>query len=953
MPIPSQTLADELRGVVRGQLVTEPLARGLYATDASLFQIQPAAVVVPADIDDLRSVVQFAFERGVPVVPRGAGTGLAGEALGGGIVLDLSVHFRGIGKIADGTVVVEPGATLAELNAELAEHGRRFAPDPASGAVCTIGGMIATNASGGTAFRHGYTRDHIEDIEFILDNGDRCGADAPFDPERMSSLRSLLTENRELIVSNRPRTRFNRCGYLLHDLVSRESVDLAKLLVGSEGTLGIVTRATLRTIPLAGGIAQFVVGFAAFETALQAGPILRAAEGMAGCDVLDQRLLSLAKVALVPANVGAVLIGTVEAETEREAVERGQRAVDALRDRIDAVVILEPTSNPAERQRIGVFRESAVNGLYAIGRGRRPAAFIEDVAVPAEHLIEFVAKVQELLRAEEINASTLVHLLAAQVHTRPLLDASDPVDRAKMWPLADKVHALALSLDGTISTQHGVGLARTPWIEKQCGPLMPVYRELKRIFDPKTILNPGKILGPDPSRPAWPMADDAGAKIEARNSKAELALPRQPLLIWNGTAPEDEAAKCNGCGDCRPQTGPIRMCPVFRATGDEAATPRAKANLFKHLGEGGRLDGDDVAAVARLCTGCRMCRDECRAKVDVPKLMLEAKAARYEEHGFHRREWLFARAESIARFAGQFSWTMNTLLGTRWSRWLLEKGFGLSRKRRLPRFTHRTFLRRAWWAGWTRRAALPPDAKKVAYFVDVFANYCDPAIGEATVAVLAHHGYSVHVPWGQYGSGITPLSYGDADSARDTARRNVRALAELVRDGYTVVCSEPAAALALTQDYPNLLGNADAELVAKNTVELMALLGDLQTRGELKPLTNSLPIGLGHHVPCHVKALGKPIASPAILSSIPGATVDAIDDGCSGMAGTWGLSARNHATSLRAGAAMLAALDRPRILYGSTECSACRLQIEEGSGKRTLHPVQWLAMAYGLVEFDL
>ncbi len=990
MTLTSQQLAGELRGVVRGKLIVDPLARGLYATDASPFHVLPAAVVVPVDDADVRAVMKFAFDRGVPVVPRGAGTGLAGEALGAGVVLDLSTHFRRVSDITDTAVSVEPGVTLGELNAELAKHGRRFAPDPASGASCTLGGMIATNASGGTAFRHGYTRDHVRAVTAVADDGGELGT-------RNSELGTLLDEHRELIAAQRPRTPFDRCGYLLHDLLTPTGVDVAKLLVGSEGTLGVVTRATLRTIPLAGGVAQFLVGFATLDAALRAGPDLRRAPGMAGGDVLDQRLLSLAKASPVPPTVGAVLIGKVEADTERDALDLAAKTVEIVRGSHQCVVLQEPTCDPAEVRRLIVFRDSAVSGLYAIGRGRRPEAFVEDIAVPAEHVPEFVAKVQEILRTDEINASFLVHLLTGQIHTRPLLDLLLPADREKMWPLADKVHTLAIDLGGTISTQHGVGLARTPWVEKQCGPLMPVFRELKRIFDPKNILNPGKILGPDPSRPAWPMAPDRGSGFGVRGSsdeatpvpaslngskthrplepteaalqvslngtppsdsaKPETRNPKpdspQSLLVWKETSPTAEAARCNGCGDCRPRTGPGRMCPIFRATGDEAATPRGMANAVKLLDDPAKLSSDEVEEVSRHCVNCKMCRDECRAKVDVPKLMLEAKAAHFEEHGFNRHEWLVARAESLARLAGQFSWTMNTLLAMRWSRWLLEKFFGLSRKRKVPRFTHRTFLRRAWWAGLTRRGTVRAGARKVAYFVDVFANYCDPGIGEAAVAVLKHHGFEVHVPSRQRGSGMTPLSFGDADRARDVAAYNVRELAELVRDGYTIVCSEPTAALALTQDYLSLLDDADAALVAKNTVELMSLLGELYDRGELKPTTRELPVGLGHHVPCHVKALGKPAAAPALLALIGGATVETVDRGCSGMAGTWGLSARNRDTSLAAGAEMLAALDRPRIIYGSTECSACRMQMEDAAGKRTLHPVQWLAMAYGLMEFDL
>ncbi len=950
MPIPSEQLIDELRGVARGVAIADALGRGLYATDASPFHLLPAAVVAPRDEDDLRAIVRYAHGRGVPITARGAGTGLAGESLGAGIVLDFSAHFRALGPIDGETIAVEPGVTLAELNAALGKVGRRFAPDPASGASCTLGGMIATNASGGTAFLHGTTRDHLQSVRFVLDDGTVCGPDDPFPAERASALRTLVEENREWIDTNRPKVRFDRCGYPLHELAASDAFDLARLFAGSEGTLGLATRAVLRTVPVAGGVAQFVVGFATLDAALHAGPALRAVPGMAGCDVLDQRLLSLAKVPFVPPLVGAVLIGTVEGETERDALEIGRRAIDAARGQGDSVTIQEPTSEPTELARIGAFRESAVSGLYAIGRGRRPEAFIEDAAVPGDRLPEFLAKLQELLRADEINASFLIHLLAGQVHARPMLDLGDAGDRAKMWPLADKAHALAMELGGTISAQHGVGLARTPWMEKQRGALLAVDRELKRIFDPKNILNPGKRLGPDPSRPAWPMTPVRSAECGVRSEEKTVKKPT--LLIWNESSPVEEAAKCNGCGECRPRTGPTRMCPVFRAIGTEAATPRAKANALKLLDDPSKLDGDELAAVAAHCVNCRMCRDECRAKVDVPKLMLEAKAARYAEHGFHRHEWLLARTESLVRLAGQFSWTMNTLLGARWSRWLLEKAFGLSRRAPMPRFTHRTFLRRAWWMGLTRRGAADPNAKKVAYFVDVFANYCDPGIGDAAVAVLRHHGFQVHVPRRQRGSGMTPLTYGDADTARDYARYNLRALAELVRDGYTIVCSEPAAAVMLTQDYPALLDDPDAALVAKHTVELIAFLGELKDRGELKPPSRELPLGLGHHVPCHVKALGR-VAAPTLLAGIPGATVDTADDGCSGMAGTWGLASRHRERSLAAGAAMVAALDRPRVLYASTECSACRLQIQDATGKRTYHPVQWLAHAYGLVELEL
>jgi Fe-S oxidoreductase len=517
-----------------------------------------------------------------------------------------------------------------------------------------------------------------------------------------------------------------------------------------------------------------------------------------------------------------------------------------------------------------------------------------------------------------------------------MVDLDDAAHREKLWPLAEAVHGIALALGGTVSSQHGTGTARTPWVERQAGPLFSVFRELKRIFDPKNILNPGKIVGPDPSRPAWPL-----------RVPSEMA-PRTPLMVWKETAPETEAKKCTGCGDCRPQSPRGRMCPAFRATGLEEASPRAMAHLFA-LADAAALGDDAAFAVAKHCINCKMCRDECPAHVDVPKLMLEAKAAHHAEHGLDRADWFLAKTESIASLGSNFAPLVNRLLGRRSVRWLLEKVLGVSRRRRLPAFALRSFYRRARGMGLTRRAAQPEAARKVAYFVDVFANYNDPLIGEATVAVLRHNGVEVYVPPRQVGCGASPLAVGDIETARDAALRNVRAMADLVRDGYRVVCSEPTAALMLAHDYPDFLDDPDVAALAANTVELTTYLGELHAAGELKTNFKALDLTLGHHVPCHLKALHGPVHGPELLGLIPGVVVNTIDVSCSGMAGTWGLKAANYEPSLIAGQRMLDELNRPGVLFGSSECSACRLQMQEGSGKRALHPVQYLALAYGLL----
>ncbi|MBA4186781.1 MAG: FAD-binding oxidoreductase [Planctomycetaceae bacterium] len=999
MTLDQKQITDELRGVFRGALSFDTLTRGLYSTDGSPFQVTPLAVAVPEDAADVAGLVRYCAEHNIPLIPRGGGTGVAGESLGPAIILDLSVKFRRIGEITADSVVVESGVTCAALNAELARHGRRFAPDPASANTCTIGGMVATNASGGNSFRHGYTRDHVLALDVVLDNGTPASigrASSGDSSERLEQLTretvELLTAKRDIIAQHQPKTQFNRCGYLLNDILTPSGPDLAKLLVGSEGTFAVTTAATLRTLPLPGGTCLALLGFPTLDAAVRAGRDLRHFSPIS-CDLLDRRLLSITRrsssdgIGPIPQAVGAALLVTFEGDTEREATERARGAVETLRHRHLLRTLAEPTCTPEGTARVRALRESAVGGLYGLTHGARPLAFVEDVGVPVENLPAYLAGVHDVLKRHELTASFLIHALTGQVHTRPLIDLDSPTDREKLWPAAEAIHSLALSLGGTVSTQHGTGIARTPWVERQYGPVYAVFRELKRIFDPKNLLNPGKIVGPDPSREAWPLRAGVGSPFSINpngvgltndQGAAPLGLPLtsdpQPTnLVWRDSSPTTEAAKCSGCGDCRTANTARRMCPVFRVTGEEAASPRAKANMLRVLTDPAAATPDEVQAVAALCVNCKMCREECDARVNIPKLMLETKAALQAEHGLDRADWVLARMEGFAALGSNFAPVFNGLLARPGARWFIEKLFGISRHRRLPAFALRNFFRRARGAGLSRKRGIrsaefgiertsdsafriPHSAfrnRKVAYFVDVFAAYNDPLIAEATVAVLRHHGIEVYVPPRQVGCGMAALAVGDLETARENAVRNVRVFADLVREGYRIVCSEPTAALMLSQDYPDLLDDPDTASVAANTVELTTFLAELHQARRLRTDFQPLDLTLGHHVPCHVKALRTPPAGPGLLSLIPGLRVRTIDVGCSGMAGTWGLKAANRATSLAAGAPVFGELNRPGLLFGSTECSACRLQLQEGTGKRTLHPIEYLAYAYGLLpEID-
>jgi len=946
---------DDLQGFFKGEILFDDLARALYSTDASIFEVRPAGVAMPRDEEDVRALVQYAHQNNVPLIARGAGTGCAGESLGAGLIVDLSKHLRAIVEVGADSVRVQPGVTWAALQSRLARVGRRFAPDPASGNVCTIGGMIANDASGSRALRHGYTRDHVITLRAVLDTGEafnlgRERVPGPTDIAQshlhdiLTALGVLLEEHRELIETHQQRTRFDRCGYRLQGVLRDGMIDLPRLLVGSEGTLALFTEATLRTVPLPAGQSVVLLGFATLDHALKAAP-LALATGPAACELLDQRLLSLVRTvdthhttAVIPAAVEAVLLVEYETDSPDQAAQAAEELLQQLRwgERLANHGIA--ATEPHEREQLWQLREVALPSLYGLKGGAQPLPLVEDVGVPVDALPEYLRRVQEILQQHQITASFLVHAGAGQVHTRPFLDLRQPDQVARLWDLAEQIHTLAVELGGTISTQHGTGLARTPWVARQFGPLYPVLRQVKSIFDPHNLLNPGKIV-------------EAGAGLLERPLRGVPPLNGQPWsLRWPEHGVAVEIDQCNGCGHCRTEQPAQRMCPVFRATHSEAAAPRAKANLLRHLlsatGEGRQLGADDVRDVADLCVNCKMCAIECPAHVNIPKLMLEAKAANVVQHGLGRSDWFLARLENFVKWGSAFSLIANLALGSRTLRWAMDRMFGLSPVRRMPRFALRTFMNLAKRRGWTRR---PHGSQpSVAYFVDLYANYIDPQLAEATVLVLQHNGFDVYVPPGQAGSGIEALAHGDVETARESAVQNLRLFADLIREGMPIVCSEPSAALMFRQDYADLIDDIDIGLLADHTVELMRFLSDLQQDGKLRTDFRPIDAGIGHHVPCHIKALGA-AAGPAVLSLIPALRVFPIDVSCSGMAGTFGLRSDNYQTSLTAGAPMLEELRRPRALFGAAECSSCRMQMEEGAGKRSLHPVQYLALAYGLM----
>jgi Fe-S oxidoreductase len=488
-----------------------------------------------------------------------------------------------------------------------------------------------------------------------------------------------------------------------------------------------------------------------------------------------------------------------------------------------------------------------------------------------------------------------------------------------------------------------------------------VFCELKRIFDPAGILNPGKIIGDEASQftrdlrpPILALRpDSAGAPQTVATAESEPPLRNlvELQINWNAERVAAAVDSCSACGECRTQEPGVRMCPIFRLTPAEESTPRAKANLLRGVLTGrldlGCLTSDEFKHVADLCVHCHMCRLECPAAVDIPRLMRESKGAYVSANGLRLPDWVMTHLDVVDALASLAAPLSNWALANRQMRWFLEKTLGIAQGRKLPRVAARSFLRRAFRRRLTRISRR--GGQKVAYFTDLYANYHDPQLAEALVSVLEHNGVHVYVPLTQRQAGMPAIARGALDYARAVAHHNVALLAEAVRQGYHVVATEPSAALCLVREYPQLVDDDDARLVAANSSEACTYLWQLHTLGKLQLDFKPVHTSLGYHMPCHLKALEVGSPGKALLQLVPGLQIHEIEEGCSGMAGTFGLLRKNYRTSLRAGWGLIARLRNPDILAGTTECSTCKIQMEQGTTKPTIHPIKILALAYGLM----
>jgi FAD/FMN-containing dehydrogenase/Fe-S oxidoreductase len=979
-----ERIQADLRGLLASEVFCDDPFTLMYASDASVYQMRPLGVVRPRGVADVRAVVRYAAEQGIPIQPRGAGTGLAGESLGGGLVIDFSRAMRRIVSVDGDTVTVQPGVVLGQLNRYLAAFGRQFGPHPATGGVTTMGSVVALDNSGSNWLRQGSARQHVVSLEIVLADGETLQVgrhpvtdDPHLDPEArrrdlVRRLADLISREQATIHDHQPKTCVNRAGYHLYDVLRDGQLDLARLLVGSEGTLALTTQATLRTVPIPRHRGVALLFFDRLESAATAAAEARSL-GLAACDLMDRRILSLARevdvryARAIPRDAEAMLMIEQQADDESQVIDSLQQTVIRWQRRQKLAFGFHLALAPDELDAFCRLTRRVSPTLTRVQGDQRPAPFVEDMAVPPERLPEFLGRLQNILKSHQVTASLFAHAGHGQLHVRPFLNLAKSDDVLKMRLVADELYGEVLKFGGTISGEHGSGLSRSGFLRKQFGPLYDVFREVKRIFDPRNLLNPGKVVtdNPQPINVNLRATGSSGVLGKAPLDDVPLALvqldpalsatatnpkPLELQLVWkNGDLPL-VAGSCNGCGRCRTQSPDARMCPVFRIAPAEEASPRAKANLMRAVISGeldpSALATDELREIADLCVNCHQCRLECPAGVDIPKLMIEAKAQYVSRNGLGTTDWVLARLDRFARWSSRLAPLANWLLHTRWSRWLLDKTVGIAQGRKLPLLAATSFLRRA-----ERRRLTKPTrrtAGKVLYFVDLYANWYDVQLAEALVAVMEHNNIAVYVHPDQQPSGMNRLAMGDVEGARRVAKRNTRLLADAVRQGYEIVCTEPTAALCLTREYLNLLDDDDdARLVSAHTHEACAYLWGLHEAGKLELNFAPQNLTLGYHMPCHLRALEVGSPGENLLRLIKGVSVRRIERGCSGMAQTFGLKRDNYRASLRAGWGLISAMRDPAVQLGTTECSACKMQMEQGTTKPTIHPLKVLALAYG------
>jgi len=950
-----ERVAEELGKVIGGEALGDILHRAAYSSDASIYQILPVCVVAPRDVVDVSVVVKYARREGIAVAGRGAGSGVAGESLCGGIVLDMSRYMNRILDVEeDGVrVICEPGVVLDDLNEYLLRYGRKIGPDPSSGNRATVGGCVANNSTGAHSIAYGYMGDYVERVEAVLADGGVAEFVNDFEPageeaeagEIAKRCLDVLVGKEEVIEGAVPAAKRNRSGYSIAGVCHEGKIDMAKLLAGSEGTLCVFTKIVLRTVAIEGACGLLELEFDSLEKMAKSVPVI-VGGGASACELMDERLMGMAREALpeyrdiYPAGAAVILIVEHVGADEDEVcakIEATEAAVGGLASGRRVVFDEE------QQKRIWQSRKDAVP-LLGRRKGREhPVAFIEDVSVANDKLGEYIGRIKEIEKQYGVEMSFYGHAGEGELHMRPYLDLSKADEVEKMVSIANEVFSAAWSLGGAISGEHGDGLVRTAFIRRQYGD--EYYRLLcavKNIFDPEGLMNPGKII-----------SSEVPGRVMTRNLKAENKLLPERVkteLVFEGDELADEVEQCSGCGVCLSRGEDLRMCPVFRALGEELGSSRAKANIIRYWMSGGISEKEFESKKFRefldLCVNCKACSLQCPSGVDISKMMMAARAEYVRRKGLRRTERLLSLNRYLSMMGSMFSAAANVVTGLGVFKWSLEKAVGVDKRMGMPKFGRRSFLS----AGRKYLEECGPIEKpvdRVAYFVDTYANYNDHELGFAVLKVLRHNDIEVILPR-QRPAPLPSIVYGDVKHARRELSYSMKYLSETVRDGYKIVCSEPSAALCLKQEARHFVSGGDVSIVSERTYEIVDYLLGLLEEGKLKRPAKGVEKKYVYHCPCHVLATGGCGRSIRLLKELCGVEAADLKAGCCGLAGTFGMQKKNYDLSSQISSGLREALEKSSVKDVLTECGACGMQIEHISDAVVSHPIKILARAYGL-----
>ena len=989
--------AEALAAHVEGELCTDAMTRALFATDASMYQAMPAAVLFPRRAADVQAALKASEHFGVPVLPRGGGSSLAGQAVGPGLVIDFSRHMNSVLEIDPErrTARVEPGVVLDDLNRAAGEHGLMMGPDPASSSRATLGGMVANNATGTHSILYGNTIHHVRGLKGFLPGGTPVALGAPSEKEWNAAYRRagaegmlyreigmLLAEGKEIIARDTPRHWRRTSAYRLEHLLSeaeraetgfeenRPGIDgdpyfapeppletggrnLAKVVCGSEGTLMIFTEIELRLVERP---ARTVLGVAHFETrqgalraverALETGPSAvelfdgvaiescREAPGFAG-------KLTFVEEAPGGGDPGGLLITEYSGDDEAALDARLNALDEAVSQTREGYAVVRRT-DPGDIADVWTVRKEGMGLLMGTKSNYKPWAFIEDASVPIAELPGYIDELSALIEETGTRAVYYAHASGGCLHVRPFINTQDAAEVEKMKRIAEGSMAAVARHGGVISSEHGDGRARGWLSEKFLGPdLYQLNRRLKAIFDPEGLMNPGVIIDTPPMEQDLRM----GPGYRTRPLQTELDFSAD-----GGFAGAVEL--CNGNGACR-KTHHGTMCPSYMATREEEHSTRGRANALRMALSGALPEGafasERMKEVMDLCIQCKACKTECPSNVDMGKLKTEWLAHLREEEGLPLRERLFSGLPAMSRrlagtFAARPANTVNRLGPVRWG---MDRLLGVSRERVLPPFARTTF--RQWFEkqGWDapNGKALP----EVAIFPDTFTNFHAPAVGRAAAQVLGALGMRPVLPEETVCCGRTLLSKGRISAAQRRALHTVEALLPLARRGVPVVGLEPSCTSALTDDLLALLpGDPQAEAVAEAVVSFEGLLSRRTAAGDLpEDIWDDAERAILLHGHCHQKALEGAAPAQKALALPPGHTVEAVEAGCCGMAGAFGYETEHVDVSKQMAELKLAPAVRaaPEETVIAAPGFSCRSQIADTTGRTALHPAQVLAQA--------